>query len=188
MSLFKSFFEGLNEKISLTCDSCNGVCCFNPPTLTNVDEVKIALQNAERFNAEVIFFEHDQDNYLVAIAKSDDYKCPFLSKEGKCNIYDQRFNVCKEYKCSAIKNGYVDIKDLISGEFLNDYENINKAKKKIPFIKKGDLKEIFSEKSYEKYIFKTKDLTEMSKKIYGVPADLFAGKISEIILKNKIFN
>ena len=98
--------------MNFTCENCHGVCCIAPPMLKNIKEVK----KAKKLGVEIVATEAEKGRYMLAIAKKNDL-CPFYIVEtGKCGIYDDRFEACKNYRCKWLdedkKTALNDIKNL----------------------------------------------------------------------------
>ncbi len=90
------YFQARRCKIS----KCHADCCYNAPLpLYYLEKYKDKIVNKvyrtiplgnvpERGGFQV---------FPVTILKSLKHKCPFLTAENKCNIYEDRPLICKEY-------------------------------------------------------------------------------------------
>ena len=79
-----------------SCDDCVGMCCACPPAMSSEDEILFAVSSGKRLIAMEI-----GDGYSVSVAK-DGSACPYLNNDGKCSIYNNRFNICKTFECKAL--------------------------------------------------------------------------------------
>ena len=105
-------------KVELSCEKCGGLCCANPPQLNNFSEIEKALSK----NVEVFYNKEDQVGVFFFVVKAINKQCPFLDKDFKCSIYEDRFEACKDYKCKALGNK-IDFTELISFSFLKNDGN-----------------------------------------------------------------
>jgi len=76
------------------CNLCEGICCYNPPQIANKKEYEFAKSQG----AKIVAVKTSSGKYALAIAKKNG-KCPFLTEDNKCSIYENRFESCKNYKC-----------------------------------------------------------------------------------------
>jgi len=79
------------------CSQCFGICCVNSPLLRTVEEGLIAKKYGASIVASPV-----EGGFFIAIEKRND-ACPFLDrKTGECQIYEERFESCRAYRCGLI--------------------------------------------------------------------------------------
>jgi len=146
------------------CQKCLAPCCMNPPSIKPKEK-----QKALDLGAELIAYE--EKNECFVSVKPKDGKCPFLS-EGRCSIYDRRFDACKEFECDAIgENPY---------ELITSDEPLNTAMKFVIGKKGNRLDYIWSIDEIEKA-----GITLIGKKEYiriVATRDVFV--FAEIVIKS----
>lgn len=75
--------------------NCNAKCCYAPPIPKNH-----LIQYADKMVRSVVETEYLGDSPFGkdnVIPKTENNKCPFLKEDNKCNIYDQRPEICKAF-------------------------------------------------------------------------------------------
>ena len=119
-----------NVEIELNCEKCGGLCCMNPPQISNIKELEFALNK----NVEIAIVKNAYESKSLVFVKEKDNQCPFLDKDNyNCSIYEDRFNVCKEYKCKALmsENGKIDLASLLTLDFIETEEDIERIFKNL---------------------------------------------------------
>lgn len=89
------YFKKIDHTINGCCSGC-GDCCANVLPISK-EEVGRIKQYIKKNNIVPV----NRNNILIG-----EYIdiCPFLSKENKCNIYEIRPEVCRNFLCSEILN------------------------------------------------------------------------------------
>jgi len=81
-----------------SCNNCSAICCIAPPQLSGEDEILKALV----YGVDVVAIKNkDSEDEYVAFVKKKNYVCPFL-EDGKCRIYSDRFEACRNFECIAL--------------------------------------------------------------------------------------
>ena len=156
----------LEAKIKLnSCNSCPGICCYNPPVLSSEEEIK----TAQKYNAKLIAIQTFPKHYLVAVTKNEQDKCPFLDKDGKCSIYEERFETCRNYSCQLLKEEKSAISLFDDLSWLN-----NKSAATHPVF--------FSKEILENYNIPIEnDYHKAMNQIYGLNISTFIGLLGMLI-------
>ena len=102
--------------MKLTCEICKGICCYNPPQIADENEYKTAKKYVKEY---IRAFKLNNNDYALLLIKNNNNKCPFL-ENGKCKIYNERFNACKVYRCRDYEK---DVKEYSLNEFIENLEN-----------------------------------------------------------------
>jgi len=110
---------------NFNCEKCSGICCVNPPELRNIDEIKKAIDMDVK-----IYLIVEGDLVIGAGVAKVAKKCPFLAN-GKCSIYDERFEACKWFECVSKDEGKFDIREYQKLFRTNKYVKPDKAFKPI---------------------------------------------------------
>ena len=148
----------------LTCDNCPGICCINPPTCESIEEIEFAISKGVK----LIAFPESKDNYFVMLDRKDGH-CPFLNKDGKCDVYDNRFEVCKKFVCRSCDN---ELDFPIKPEEF-DFSNVN--------IDPSFQGKKFSKDIVDKYNIEVEDNERrLIERIYLVSYDFYSKKIDEL--------
>lgn len=98
---------------------CCGKCCSNFLPLQK-DEIKLMKKLAKTENIKLL----QNDWYSI---------CPFLNNNNKCDIYENRPFICREYSCYNFENNIFN---------LENFKNLSKEDFKLVDIRK----EIFNRK------------------------------------------
>ena len=159
--------------MKLSCDICRGICCYTPPQLKNKNEYDIAVRNnAKKY---IRAFKQSNGKYVLMLIKKNG-KCPFLDN-GKCKIYNERFEVCRLYKCRDFEK---DIKEPYTlDEFGKNLEEVKKPENTIfevskSFIRKENIKVIDFIGLMEKVLLVDSYIVEQ--KVKSLNERLFFGK------------
>ena len=102
------------------CNMCKGICCYNPPQIANKEEYLLAKSQNVEIGA---IYIKSINKYALGILKRNG-KCPFLTEESKCSVYDNRFKSCREYKCGFYEkeiSGPINTIDFVKS--LNNHSN-----------------------------------------------------------------
>lgn len=83
----------MGEVETFKCKEC-GKCCSNFLPLTK-EEIKTMKRLAKKENRHPL----RQDWYFI---------CPFLNNNNKCDIYEDRPFICREYTCYKFENNIYD--------------------------------------------------------------------------------
>ena len=156
------------------CSMCSGVCCYSPPQLSSMDELRFAIDHGVDLIASKVL----DNGYYISIDRREG-KCPFLGDDGKCTIYEDRFYVCRWFKCRSY---CVDIEH---DEGLNFFEGLIVPKEP------AEMMALFSEHIVEEHCIQVVDRDEMMQKVNAVSYERFialslevAAKISRRLSKN----
>jgi len=105
--------------MTVNCNMCKGMCCFNPPALHSKEEIDFALEKGC-----TLLCIKTNKGYNISI-KAKEEQCPFLYN-GNCSIYKDRFLACKEFNCKALDKNIdeVDVNDFITLDSTNQSMSI----------------------------------------------------------------
>jgi len=189
-----------DQKVKFKCTNC-GYCCDS-------SNVMLSFEDMPNIPVEFQELRDDEKTYIKDTAHS---RCPFLTKDTLCNIYEKRPYVCREYpfKVTFVSNNkaYIDLihacESIVKEDYLPDnevdfsflvrksyYKQLlaEKPSLNFNFLSDEEIKQILSE-PYDWEELKHKLfllLTQTSQKPYKT-MDLYTNKFYFIIAKgNKI--
>jgi len=95
-----------------TCRSCDKAYCCEHQSQVGISSIEFDviehLVTDEQIARAQVEVDKLDNNTALRCSGEQTYRCPFLSEEGKCEIYENRFIVCasysvisKEHNCSA---------------------------------------------------------------------------------------
>jgi Fe-S-cluster containining protein len=129
------------------CDisKCHAKCCINVPIPSNYLRIyrkkivnPILRVSSAGLNGSNMIYSSYEDKLVYPITNTnlELNKCPFLTKSNKCNIYDIRPKLCRDYGTSKYKFlqcefmlGRLNIDESIASvlEYIRDNDEINKG-------------------------------------------------------------
>lgn len=97
--------------------ACKAACCklYRVPGITEATvsvELRTSWVGADR---------HSPRGEIVARKVKRVPRCPHLSPEDRCTVYDERPWSCRQYSCEANKNIWLDFDSRIANPRLDEY-------------------------------------------------------------------
>lgn len=105
------------------CSKC-GECCSNLLPLTN-KEIKRLRYLVKKRNLKPYTRVSESTNVF---GNTYDMTCPFLNKENKCEVYEDRPYICRTFMCNKKELTNQDIKKMINSEPIDLRKVIFKEK------------------------------------------------------------
>lgn len=155
---------------NFSCNDCVGMCCACPPSILSEDEIIFAIASGVR----VIAIDRG-GVYAICVAK-DGPTCPYLDNTGKCSIYDNRFDACRAFECSAL--------DEEKQAFVRDHGYMDIIKKLTTNKSKAHDSIYFNRAIISKYKIEVVDLGKWTQLINGVDLSFALTETIRIIDKN----